>query len=232
MRKISAIEVQKLIDFTRQHYVEYYDLQLELADHLACGIEEQWETNETITFEEALQNEFKKFGIFGFSEIVDKRRFALQKKYNNLIWKVMKNHLFNFQYFILIASGILLFNLIAFKYSKIAILTTIVLFFGLFIYRYIRLQKKYRQKLSVKNRKLILQELIFKNLYIISFAFSLFNLSLQALIHLNNNQIILNIVFSIIFSFIFLLFYVTCYFLPNKEEEILSEFYPEYQLIK
>ncbi len=38
-KKVSPQEIQRLYRFTREHYVEYYDLQTELVDHLATGIE-------------------------------------------------------------------------------------------------------------------------------------------------------------------------------------------------
>ena len=77
--KLSAEQIERLYQFTRQHYVEYYDLQTELVDHLANAIEEQWQKNPKLSFEEALQIEFKKFGVFGFMEVVEKRQVALNK---------------------------------------------------------------------------------------------------------------------------------------------------------
>ena len=58
--KLSSDQIQQLYTFTQQHYVEYYDLQTELVDHLANSIEEQWTENPKRSFEEALQIEFKK----------------------------------------------------------------------------------------------------------------------------------------------------------------------------
>ena len=63
--KLSQEQINRLYEFTRQHYVEYYDLQMELVDHLANSIEEQWKENPKLSFETALNIEFKKFGIFG-----------------------------------------------------------------------------------------------------------------------------------------------------------------------
>ena len=68
--KISKEQIDRLYEFTRQHYVEYYDLQTELVDHLANSIESQWQENPKLTFEDALKIEFKKFGVFGFSDVV------------------------------------------------------------------------------------------------------------------------------------------------------------------
>lgn len=39
MKTLSKEDIQNLYTFTRQHYVEHYDLQTELVDHLANDIE-------------------------------------------------------------------------------------------------------------------------------------------------------------------------------------------------
>ena len=85
--KISSEQIQNLYKFTQKHYVEYFDLQTELVDHLANGIETQWQQNPHISFEDALEKEFKKFGVFGFMEVVEERQKALGKKYLGIIKK-------------------------------------------------------------------------------------------------------------------------------------------------
>ncbi len=67
--KVNQEQIASLYAFTKKHYVEFYDLQTELVDHLANAIEAQWENNPEIPFEEALQIEFKKFGIFGLPKL-------------------------------------------------------------------------------------------------------------------------------------------------------------------
>ena len=89
--KLTTEQIDRLYQFTRQHYVEWYDLQTELVDHLANSIELQWQENPKIDFEDALKIEFKKFGVFGFMDVVEKRQAALGKKYNHLIWKHFKS---------------------------------------------------------------------------------------------------------------------------------------------
>ena len=88
--KLSDNQIEQLYQFTCQHYVEYYDLQTELVDHLANAIEAQWEENPKLSFEEALLLEFKKFGVFGFMEVVEKREVVLNKKYNILVLNELK----------------------------------------------------------------------------------------------------------------------------------------------
>ncbi|KQS52761.1 MAG: hypothetical protein KAF41_01745 [Flavobacterium sp.] len=88
--KLNKQQTNQLYLFTRQHFVEWYDLQSELVDHLANSIEDRWKENPKLTFEEALDLEFKKFGIFGFMDVVDERRRFLSKKYGRIIWKHYK----------------------------------------------------------------------------------------------------------------------------------------------
>jgi len=85
-RTVTTEETKKLYEFCHRHFVYHYDLQMELVDHLASAIEEQWENNSELSFEEALKNTFKKFGIHGFSKIKEQKQKELKRKYNRLLW--------------------------------------------------------------------------------------------------------------------------------------------------
>lgn len=87
MRKVTEVEINQIFDFTKKHYVEFYDVQVELVDHLANAIEEQWKEDPSISFEDALQIEFKKFGIFGFTGLVEQKQSALIKYYRKMLLK-------------------------------------------------------------------------------------------------------------------------------------------------
>jgi hypothetical protein len=71
----------------QKHYVDWCDVQTELVDHLANGIEEHLEQNPNATFESALNSEFKKFGIMGFSDMIEEKIKALNKRYRKLVFK-------------------------------------------------------------------------------------------------------------------------------------------------
>jgi hypothetical protein len=83
--------IQQLYTFTRQHYVEHYDVQTELVDHLANDIEQIWQNNPKLTFEQARDLSFKKFGIFGFMDVVEQKQTRLTIKYFKTILKFGKN---------------------------------------------------------------------------------------------------------------------------------------------
>lgn len=85
-KRLTNQQIEQLFDFTKKHYVEHYDVQVELVDHLANAIEDQWKENPNILFEDALQTEFKKFGIFGFTGLVEQKQAELHKQYNKMLW--------------------------------------------------------------------------------------------------------------------------------------------------
>ena len=88
--KVSESQIQELYLFTRQHFVEYFDVQTELVDHLANDIELQWENNQERTFDDALNIAFKKFGVFGFQDVLEARVRALNTHYWVSVWTIFK----------------------------------------------------------------------------------------------------------------------------------------------
>lgn len=90
-KQITANQTEQLFQFCRNHYVYHYDVQIELVDHLASAIEEQWEENPQLDFNEALKKSFSKFGIYGFSKVKEEKEKALRKKYNRLHWQYLLN---------------------------------------------------------------------------------------------------------------------------------------------
>ena len=53
-KKLTNEEIEGLFIFCRKRKVKYYDVQLELVDHLATSIEEIWRTQPEIPFQDAL----------------------------------------------------------------------------------------------------------------------------------------------------------------------------------
>jgi hypothetical protein len=67
--------------------VEWYDLQSELVDHLANAIETQWQENPKLSFNEALNKEFRS-SAFCFMDVVENVVTVLSKKYNSLFGNI------------------------------------------------------------------------------------------------------------------------------------------------
>ena len=88
--KLTPQQIQQLYTFTRQHYVEHFDVQIKLVDHLANDIEQIWTTQPNLSFEDAKNISLKKFAVFGFMDVVGERAKALNKKYWKLLWAIFK----------------------------------------------------------------------------------------------------------------------------------------------
>lgn len=85
-KPLSETQIEHLHEFCDKHYVPYYDLQVELVDHLASAIERRLENEPHITFEQALNDTYKEFGISGFSGVCMAREKELIRKYRRMLW--------------------------------------------------------------------------------------------------------------------------------------------------
>jgi len=83
--KITETQIEELYKFTREHFLYHYDVQTDFVDHLANDIEQIWEAQPKLTFREARDISFKKFGVFGFMDVVEQKQKAMNKRY----WKIL-----------------------------------------------------------------------------------------------------------------------------------------------
>ena len=224
--KVNQEQIDRLYRFTREHFVEHYDLQTELVDHLSNAIENQWQENPNIPFEEALQKEFKKFGVFGFMDVVEKRQAALNKKYNGIIWK-------HFKAFFTIPKIIFTFTLVGFIYillkasthkTDIALVAfgIIILSFWFFII-YISNKKSN----SATHKKWLLKEIILGRSSICGMIY----LPLQIIFRSDKLMEHSIGVFGVSFLLVSLVLieYIMVIEIPKKAEEYLKQTYPDYE---
>lgn len=232
--KLTAAQIDQLYTFTRQHYVEWYDLQSELVDHLANAIETQWQENPELTFDAVLKKEFRKFGVFGFMGIIEEKQKFLGKKYRKLIWKYYKEF-FSLPKIILTFATILLIYrlLILFEGAKDFVFGFIILLsLGFFVHTF------YQEKLSSNeknsNRKKWLFEDISlqhkKNVFVLlpTLLINSFNLFFKG----SHFTTITAIIFSVTLVLLGLLIYLKIKIIPNKVAEELEKTYPEYKFEK
>ena len=230
MVKLSKHHINSLYQFTRQHYVIHYDLQTELVDHLANDIETIWESHPNLSFEQARDVSFKKFGIFGFMDVVSARQKAMSKRYFKLLWSFAK------EWFTLpkliktslcFAICYVVFSSIYGKYLAISAFTIIIILTFIKSFKF----KKYIKKKEKPTEKLwLLEELIFKNastntLLLLSLVINSYN-TLDVFWKYAQTSLGAAILFTLfsIYS------YVSVVVLPNKSEELLKKTYPEFSL--
>jgi hypothetical protein len=91
--KLDSTQIARLFEFTKQHYVDHYDVQVEIVDHLAAAIEERISQNPALNFENVLDEVFKGFGIFGFDTFVNGKTKLVEREGAKVFWNAF------FQYF-------------------------------------------------------------------------------------------------------------------------------------
>lgn len=228
--KLTKPQIEDLYAFTRKHFVEYYDLQTELVDHLANDIENMWQQNPKLPFDEARDKAFKKFGIFGFMEPIEQKAKAMNKKYLKYFWNELK------QWFgipkIVMTIGLFLIFYMLFSTSYIAYFS--ILFYliigGFCIYKSVKLNRQFRRRKEKSGKKWMMEEMIFKQaggtgLVIMSQLYNVFHISDNLI---NNTYAIFGL--SLAFTALLILNYISFELIPNKAEELLNETYPEFAL--
>ncbi|MCP9766713.1 hypothetical protein EGI22_02250 [Lacihabitans sp. LS3-19] len=84
---VNQKQIEEIEAFVKSKYVEYYDIQVELVDHLASAIETELEQFPNQDFEKVLLSKYKAFGIFGFSDFVEERAMAVYSDSRKKYWK-------------------------------------------------------------------------------------------------------------------------------------------------
>lgn len=226
--KLNTSQIDRLFTFTRQHYVEYYDLQTELVDHLAHAIEAQWQEKPKLSFEDALNIEFKKFGVFGFMDVVEKRQAALNKKYNGIIWK-------HFKAFFTIPKIVFTITLVGLIYMLLKASTyktdIALVAFGIIILSFysfiIYFANKNKKPNSATHKKWLLKEIILGRSSICGMIY----LPIQIIFRSDKLMEYSIGVFGVSFLLVSLVLieYIMVIEIPKKAEEYLKQTYPEYE---
>ena len=84
---IQQAQVDEIMTFCEANGVTYYDLQVELVDHIADSIEDLQKSNPALPFSDALELAGKQFGNEEFAEIVKSKKISIEKKMSRLIEK-------------------------------------------------------------------------------------------------------------------------------------------------
>ena len=233
--KLTTSQIDQLFTFTQQHYVEYYDVQSELVDHLANAIEMQWQENPNRSIDEALHIEFKKFGVFGFMDVVEKRQLALRKKYNGLVWQHFKDFFGIPKIILTLAMTLLLFTFIKLSvYKEWIIVGFYILLVSFSFYQMFKNQKTRKEKKKLNEKRWMFEEIINQYGTFSATIILPLNLLLQLINHvdnfLTNDYWILGI--SFLFVLFSLLLFIVSKIIPAKASFYLEQTYPEYKLEK
>ncbi|MBV7269187.1 hypothetical protein [Winogradskyella luteola] len=231
--KLTDSQIEKLYNFTQKHYVEWYDVQTELVDHLANGIETQWQENPNTSFEDALKTEFKKFGVMGFGDVVEERTKALNKTYWRLIWK-------NFKGFFKLPKIILTLFLIWAYYTALSfsmqyhtnwvVIPTLTVLFGFPWYFWIKEFKRSRRLKKQTGKKWLFDNTISQ----LGGLVHVMNFAIYFQVFYQNKQVwpvSLSVIFSICAVLIGMLIYIAVYVVTPKLRNEMAQHNPEYNFV-
>ena len=229
--KITENQIEELYLFTRKHFVEWYDVQTELVDHLAHGIESQWEQKPNLSFHEALNNEFKKFGVFGFSEVVEQKTNALSKYYIKEVIKCLKEY-FKLPKIILTFSSVwILFKIMQiFENKDYFVIPVILIVFGLVIIYAIKESTRLNKNYKATGRKWLFESITGQ----FGGAIHFLNIGIYAPLFSHSNEewtLTSQFIFSFCVVLYVLFFYVALKIVSPKLKEKLSKEHPEYNII-
>ncbi|MCB0442945.1 MAG: hypothetical protein KDC50_02745 [Flavobacterium sp.] len=230
--KVNQEQIDRLYRFTREHFVEHYDLQTELVDHLSNAIEQQWIENPKLPFEEALQKEFKKFGVFGFMNVVEQRQAALQKKYNLLIWKHFKSFFSIPKIIVTISLIIALFYFFKYVFFYELMAFGMLLWFLFLVIALLYEKKRMKKRKNQTGKKWMFEEIIYgygSFSGVFTFPIHMMNLFSNQGNGTPNDFVLFGISFFLVSVFIGT--YIVTKIIPSKAEEYLNQTYPEYTFL-
>lgn len=230
--KPSPDQIAELYRFTRKHYVEHYDLQTELVDHLAHGIEQQWRNDPSLDFQLALKLEFKKFGVFGFQEVIDQCRKAMAKRYRGIIWRYFKEWwsmpklMATFAWLAIVFTVL---RLLPHGDIKFGVVAGVFMTFSIgMLYRAFELKRKKEGAW----RKWMLHDMIYEQGLAVQMF--LFPMHIWNLKWVNGymDDLWAHGILALLIVVMALLLKICGYVIPSKSEELLAETYPEYTFSK
>ena len=231
--KLTQNQIAHLYKFTREHYVYHYDLQTELVDHLSNGIEEQWQENSNLTFKEALNKEFKKFGIFGFHDVIAEKTKAMNKRYGKILWRFLKEW---FKLPKLISTALIFLTfcvLLQQKYAAYVLMIALGVLFAIDLFKMYQ-SKKAKKLKKKKDEKIFMLEAMINGVRYgnSSLVFvNIFNIINLADISFGELQLHWVILIATIATLVCISFYIINYVIPPKAQELLEETYPEYKMV-
>ena len=232
--KLTEIQIDNLYKFTRQHFVYHYDVQTELVDHLANDIEKIWEENPKISFEEARDKSFKKFGVFGFMDVIEAKQKQMNKRYWHLLLRFVKEWFTLPKVITTLLIFLGVFWLIQIPFAEIAVVSVLFILVVFEMVASYKIRKEHKAKEKTDEKIFLLEAMIgtTKNSFTGFTFINLFNFINLTEFDFSGLNIYWLLLIAATVTLLFIFFYVANYVLPQKAEELLQETYPEYKLVK
>jgi hypothetical protein len=91
--KLTNQQIQYVSNYIESKDIKWYELQVELTDHMVTSMEEFWAKDPDLTFHQVKHYAEDKFGRNGFKAIEEERTQILKKEYRSAQWKMIVDYL-------------------------------------------------------------------------------------------------------------------------------------------
>ncbi|MFV8362555.1 hypothetical protein ACNQGO_04110 [Flavobacterium sp. ZT3P35] len=91
--KLTVEQIEYVANYVNSFDIKWYELQVELTDHMVNSMEEIWEKDPELTFHQVKQYAENRFGRNGFKAIEKERIAILRKEYNRIQRKMITEYL-------------------------------------------------------------------------------------------------------------------------------------------
>jgi hypothetical protein len=209
-------------------------VQSELVDHLANDIEDIWQAQPNLSFQDARDTSFKKFGIFGFMDVIEAKQKQMNKRYRKILWRFFREWFTMPKLAVTSSTFLIIFFFFKLPHSKYILLGALLCLAIFDLTRQYRSRKKQQKKIKKKEKIFLLESMIgetrngFSGVAFVN-LFNFIHLSRVSFNSLENHWLLL---LSLSVTLLILMFYVTAYLIPQKAEELLIETYPEYKMVQ
>ena len=92
-KKLTADQVDYIFNYVASKDIKWYELQVELTDHMVSRMEEFWAIDPELTFHQVKQYAENEFGRNGFKAIEEERSTILRRKYKKQQWQMVAEYL-------------------------------------------------------------------------------------------------------------------------------------------
>jgi hypothetical protein len=205
-----------------------------LVDHLANDIEDIWQAQPNLSFQDARDTSFKKFGIFGFMDVIEAKQKQMNKRYRKILWRFFREWFTMPKLAVTSSTFLIIFFFFKLPHSKYILLGALLCLAIFDLTRQYRSRKKQQKKTKKKEKIFLLESMIgetrngFSGVAFVN-LFNFIHLSRVSFNSLENHWLLL---LSLSVTLLILMFYVTAYLIPQKAEELLIETYPEYKMVQ
>lgn len=235
-KQLTEAQIESLHMFCAKHYVPYYDVQVELVDHLASAIENRWLTEPNVDFEEALNDVYSAFGVGGFNKMRVEKEKELREKYSRLQLKCIGGFFSLPKIILTVAIVLIFFMVLWFSDDCISVYLRVIRFYilGMICYLFLVYPIKYRVKFEFGKRLLLRKQLSllkrnainFVLIPLILFHVGMFNL----LRYINPISVVENVLIDFLLAFLLTLFgislVVILIYTPNRLKKEIFRLYP------